>query len=137
MSYSIRKVNYFYAIINDQPGKAYEILSTLADVGVNQLAFNAMQMGPERAQITLFPEDEILLKSIAKKAGLHLDGPYQALLVQGDDELGALVEIHEKLYDANVNVASASAITSGSDKFGYIIYLRPADYKIATEALAI
>lgn len=137
MSYKIRKLNYYYAITQDKPGEAYKILSILADVGVNQLAFNAMQMGPERAQITLFPEDEALLLNVAKKAGLNLDGPYNAILVQGTDERGALVEVHEKLHNANINIASSTAIADGSGSYGYLIYVRPDDYDKAADALSI
>lgn len=137
MSYKIRKLNYYYAITQDKPGEAHKILSILADVGVNQLAFNTMQMGPERAQITLFPEDESLLLNVAKKAGLNLDGPYNAILVQGTDEMGALVKVHEKLYNANINIASSTAITDGSGSYGYLIYVRPDDYDKAADALSI
>lgn len=137
MSYKIRKLNYYYAITQDKPGEAHKILSILADVGVNQLAFNTMQMGPERAQITLFPEDESLLVNVAEKAGLNLDGPYQAILVQGTDELGALIEVHEKLQNANINIAMSTAITDGSGSYGYLIYVRPDDYDKAADALSI
>ncbi|MCK4904106.1 MAG: hypothetical protein KAS35_05390 [Candidatus Marinimicrobia bacterium] len=137
MSYKIRKLNYYYAITQDKPGEAHKILSILADVGVNQLAFNTMQMGPERAQITLFPEDESLLVRVAKTAGLNLDGPYNAILVQGTDEMGALVEVHEKLHNANINIASSTAIADGSGSYGYLIYLRPDDYDKAADALSI
>ncbi len=137
MSYKVRKLNYYYAITQDRPGEAHKILSILADVGVNQLAFNTMQMGPERAQITLFPEDEFLLVNVAKKAGLNLDGPYNAILIQGIDERGALVTVHEKLYDANINIASSTAIADGSGSYGYLIYLRPDDYDKAAEVLSI
>ena len=137
MSYKVRKLNYYYAITQDKPGEAHKILSILAEVGVNQLAFNAMQMGPERAQITLFPEDESLLLNVAKKAGLNLDGPYNAILVQGTDEMGALVEVHEKLHNANINIASSTAIADGSGSYGYLIYVRPDDYDKAAEVLSI
>ena len=137
MLYKVRKLNYYYAITQDKPGEAHKILSILADVGVNQIAFNTMQMGPERAQITLFPEDESLLVNVAKKAGLNLDGPYHAILVQGTDEMGALVEVHEKLHNANINIASSTAIADGSGSYGYLIYVRPDDYDNAAEALSI
>jgi hypothetical protein len=137
MSYKVRKLNYYYAITQDKPGEAHKILSILADVGVNQIAFNTMQMGPERAQITLFPEDESLLINVAKKAGLNLDGPYKAILVQGTDEMGALVEVHEKLHNANINIASSTAIADGSGSYGYLIYVRPDDYNKAAETLSI
>ena len=137
MSYKIRRLNYFYAIAQDKPGEAHKILSILADVGVNQLAFNVMQMGPERSQITLFPEDDSILMNVAKKAGLSLDGPYQAILVQGSDELGALIEVHEKLHNANVNIASSTAIADGGGSYGYLIYVRPDDYDKAADVLSI
>ena len=137
MSYKIRKLNYYYAITQDKPGEAHKILSILADVGVNQLAFNVMQMGPDRSQITFFPEDESLLVRVVRKAGLSLDGPYNAILVQGTDEMGAFVEIHEKLYSANINIASSTAIADGSGSYGYLIYVRPDDYDKDAEALSI
>jgi len=137
MSYKIRRLNYYYAITQDKPGEAHKILSILADVGVNQLAFNIMQMGPERSQITLFPEDSSLMVNVAKKAGLNLDGPYQVILVQGSDELGALIEVHEKLHDANINIASSTAIADANGSYGYLIYVRPDEYDKATATLSI
>ena len=137
MSYKVRKLNYYYAITQDKPGEAHKILSILADVGVNQLAFNSMQMGPERSQITLFPEDESLLINVAQKAGLNLDGPYNAIFVQGTDEMGALVDIHEKLHNANINIASSTAIADGEGSYGYLIYVRPDEYDKAADVLSI
>ena len=137
MSYKIRRLNYYYAITQDKPGEAHKILSILADVGINQLAFNIMQMGPERSQITLFPEDDAKLMSVAKMAGLILDGPYNAIMVQGSDELGALVEVHEKLQNADINIASSTAISDGCGSYGYLIYVRPDDYDKAAETLSI
>ena len=47
MSYRIRRVEYYHATVVDQPGEAYKVLSTLADLGVNLLAFTAVPAGPE------------------------------------------------------------------------------------------
>ncbi|MBK6795930.1 MAG: hypothetical protein IPG76_03790 [Acidobacteria bacterium] len=66
-----------------------------------------------------------------------IDGPYHALLVQGDDELGALSRVHVKLYDAKVNVYASSGVADGKGSFGYVIYVRPEDYQKAVEALGI
>ena len=89
MAYKIRRLEYFYAQVSDQPGAAYELLSSLAGLGVNLLALTAVPIGPEDTQLTLFPEDPHRLLDAAKKAGLPLTGPHPAILVQGDDELGA------------------------------------------------
>ncbi len=37
-----------------------------------------------------------MLAAAAEKAGLPLDGPHPALLVQGDDELGALAGVQAR-----------------------------------------
>ena len=137
MSCKVRKLNYYYTITQDKPGEAHKVLSILADVGVNQLAFNISHIGPERSQITLFPDDDAKLMSIADRAGLNLDGPYNAILVQGSDKLGALVEVHDKLQNAEINIASSTAIADGQGSYGYIIYVKPDDYDKAAEALAI
>ena len=47
MAARIRKVNYFYASVRDQPGEGYRLLTRLAGAGVNLLAFTATPVGPE------------------------------------------------------------------------------------------
>lgn len=137
MASSIRRVEYFTTTVQDQPGEAYKLLSQLADLGLNLLAFTAVPVGPLRAQLTIFPEDTLKMADAARKAALVLDGPHPALLVQGDDELGALARIHAKLYEANVNVYASSGVADGRGSFGYVIYVRPEDYERAASALDI
>ena len=137
MSFTIRRVDYFYTTVKDQPGEAYKLLSELAALGVNLLAFSGVPMGPMRTQFTLFPEDALKLADAAKKAGFSLDGPSSALLVQGDDELGALANIHRKLYEANVDVYASSGVADGRGSFGYVIYVRPEEFDRAAKALGV
>jgi len=137
MAYRIRRAEYFHTTVVDQPGEAYKVLSALAGLGVNLLAFTAVPVGPDTTQLTLFPEDSSRLKSEAKKASMALDGPHRALLVQGDDELGALAAVHERVYKAGVNVYASSAVTDGYGKYGYLIYVRPEDYERAARALEV
>lgn len=137
MSFKIRRVDYFYITVKDQSGEAYKLLSQLAELGINLLAFSGVPMGPMRTQLTLFPEDNLRMKNAASKAGLELDGPHPALLVQGDDELGALADIHMRLYEANVNVYASSGVSDGAGSFGYVIYVRPDEYEVAAKALGV
>ena len=137
MAYRIRRVEYFTSTVQDQPGEAYKLLSQLADLGLNLLAFTAVPVGPQRAQLTIFPDDPLKMADAARKAGLVLDGPHPALLVQGDDELGALARIHAKLYEANVNVYASSGVADGRGSFGYVVYVRPDDVERAAGALGI
>jgi hypothetical protein len=137
MAIKIQKAEYFYTSVQDQPGEAYKLLGQLENIGVNLLAFTAIPMGQERTQFTLFPEDINDLQQAAENAGLTLDGPYPALLVQGDDELGALTDLHKKLYQANVNVYTSSGVTDGRGSFGYVLYVRAEEMDKAVSALGI
>jgi hypothetical protein len=134
MSHEIRRVEYFYTSVADQPGAAYGILSLLADAGINLLAVTAVPVGPNRTQLTLFPEKPSELQRL-ERSGLELDGPHPALLIRGDDVLGALSGIHEQLADAGVNVYAASGVTGGGGSFGYIVYVRPEDFDLAGRTL--
>ncbi len=135
MATTVRRVDYFHTSVTDEPGTAYRLLSSLSKLHVNLLAITAVPTGPVKTQLTLFPEDSALLQSVAKKAQLDLDGPYPALLVQGDDEMGTLARIHEELFQAKVNVYAASGVTDGRGGFGYLIWVRPGDYEKAAETL--
>lgn len=135
MAYAIRRIDYYYTTIEAEPGTAYELLDQLARLGINMLAFTGMPLGPDRVQLTMFPEDPHRLVDAAKNAGFALDGPHRAILVQGDDKLGALAEIHAKLSRANVDVYASTAVTDGRGAYGYLIYLRPDEYDRAAVAL--
>ncbi len=61
MAVTKRKVEYFYVMVEDQPGAAFKLLSELTESGVNLLAFSATPMWPELTQVVLYPEDPIAL----------------------------------------------------------------------------
>ena len=133
----IQRVEYYYANVRDQPGQAYQMLSQLANLGVNLLAFAAVPIGPNSTQLTLFPEDPESLTSIGDTVNLQLLGPHHALLVMGRDEMGALAGIHKKLYDAGINIYASNGVSDGKGQYGYIIYVRPEEYEEAAQALGI
>lgn len=135
MACTARRVDYFYTTVTDQPGEAYKFLKTLADLGINLFAFAAVPIGPLRTQLTLFPEDAGKLAREAQNDNLVLDGPHPALLVQGDDALGALAELHMKLAEASVNVYASTGLADGRGCFGYIIYVRPEEIDTAIIAM--
>jgi hypothetical protein len=135
MALSIGRTSYFYVTVQDRPGEAYKLLASLASGEVNLLAFNAIPTGPARTQLVVFPEDPDRLTRVARQAGFLLDGPHRALLVQGDDELGALAGIHGRLSDAGVNVYGAHGVSDGRGGFGYIVYVRPDELDHAAQVL--
>jgi hypothetical protein len=137
MSFQIQRVDYFYTMVQDRPGAAYELLNQLAELGISLLAFAAVPTGPTHTQLTLFPEDGGKMKAAATQAGFALDGPHPALLVRGDDELGALAGIHAKLSQANIKLFASTGVTDGKGSFGYVLYLRPEACEEAAKILGV
>jgi len=137
MAFTISRVEYYYVNVRDELGAAYRVLAQLAELGVNLHAFTAVPSGPSLAQFTLFPEDPGKLVIEGRSAGLALDGPYHALLVQGDDELGALAGVHGRLVGAGVDIFASSGVTDGRGSFGYVVYVREDQFEQAASALEL
>jgi len=137
MACNISKVEYFDTTIIDRPGEAYKFLSQLSLLKINLLAFTATPVSAVDTRLTIFPENPKFMKNEASRAGLYLEGPHPALLVQCDDRLGALADIHLQIYEADVNVESASGVTDGRGAFGYVIHVKTEDFDKAAAALGI
>jgi len=137
MAYAVRRIDYFYITVAGSPGLGFDVLSQLADQGINLVAITSVPAGPDRTQLTVFPDDSTLLRHVAEQAGIPLDGPHQAFVVQGDDEVGALATVHEKLVDANVHVFATTGVADGKGGYGYVIYVRPDDCDLAARALDV
>jgi hypothetical protein len=137
MAFTIRPVDYYYLNVRDELGAAYRVLSTLAERGVNLLAFTAVPAGPSLAQFAIFPEDANRLVAEARAAQMPLEGPHHALLVQGDDVLGAFASVHERLYQAGVDIYASSGVTDSRNAFGYVVYVREDQFERAAAALEL
>ena len=137
MSATIRRVDCYDATVKDVPGEGYRVLSLLESEGVNLLAFNAVPMGDDETRLMLFAEESDQLQQVAERVRLDLGEAQHALLVQGDDHLGALAEIHRKVYDAEVNVFASWGVTDGQGHYGYVMWVRPERFEEAASALGV
>ena len=137
MADTIHTVEYFQTTVHEEPAAAYHLLARLADAGVNLLAFNAIPVGMHAMQMMLYPEDGDLLRRVVESLGLSASGPHRALLVQGDDQLGVLAEIHRRLLDAGVQPYASSGVTDGRGGYAVIVHLRSDQFEAATRALGI
>jgi hypothetical protein len=135
MNANVRIVDYFYTLVNDRPGEACKLLSQLASGEVNLLAFSAIPIGHEHTQLVIYPEDAERLVRAAEQGGYNLTGPQRAILIQGDDRLGALVGYCQKLSAADINIAASSGVTDGRGGYGYVIHLRAEDVEDAAREL--
>lgn len=135
MATEVRRIEYFYCNVHDRPGEGARLLSALADSGVNLLAFNAIPMGLAQTQMVLFPERPELLVRAAEDEGFDLQGPHSALLIHGDDAIGALAVLHRRLADTGINVSASVGVTDGRGGYSAVVYLNAHEADRAASAL--
>jgi hypothetical protein len=133
----VRRIEYYYAEVANKPGEGRKLLEFLSAHGVNLVAFTAFPIGKDRAQLDFVPEDLDKLRKAAEEAGLKLQGPKKAFMVQGEERTGILIEYHLRLSDAGVNVHAANGCSGGRGRFGYIMWVKPEDYEKAAKTLGI
>ncbi len=124
MADMVKRVDYFYIQVPDKPGEGARALSVLQEAGVNLLAFSGFPEG-RRAQLDFVPEDPAAFKQAAKAAGWKVTGPKRAFLVQGEDRVGAIADIVQKLSEARVNIVAIDAVCAGGGRFGAILWVDP------------
>ena len=135
MASMVKEVEYYYALLADRPGEGRKLLEFLSEKTVNLLALTAFPVGEGKSQIDLFPSDPDLLKRAAEDADIPLIGPKKAFLIQGADQIGALYHYHLKLYNAGINIFACNGVVDGTGRFGYVIWVDPADFEKASKAL--
>jgi len=130
----IQRVQYFYTEVSDKPGEGARLLSLLKEAGVSLLAFSGFPKG-RRAQVDFIPADPVAFRAFARKAKLKLTGPKTGFLIQGEDRVGALVDIMSKLAEAKINVTACDAVAAGAGQYGAILWVKPGDVQKTARVL--
>ncbi len=136
MADTIRRVQYFYTELPDKPGVGARLLEMLKREKVNLLAFSGFPKG-RRAQIDFVPADQRAFKAAAKKAQLKLVGPKTAFIIRGNDRVGALADVALKLAKAGINITAVDAVSTGSGRYGAILWVKPRDVNKAAKILKV
>lgn len=134
MADTVRLVEYFYITAPDKPGEAVRALNALRDAGVNLLAFSGFPQG-RRAQMDFIPADPAAFKQAAKKVKWRVVGPKRGFLVQGDDRVGAVADLLERVEAAKINVTAIDAVSVADGRYGAIFWVAPKDVKKAASLL--
>lgn len=130
----IRKVAYFSMQVPNRPGVGVEMLKAVAEGRQNLLAFTGFPNGA-RAQVDFVPAKPAEFAQGARKMGVKLGKKKTAFLVQGEDRVGALVRVLDKLAKAKINMTAMDAVTAGSGRFGAIFWVKQKDVARATRLL--
>ena len=131
---AVKTAEYFYLEVPERAGEGARVLGTLRDAGVNLLAVSGFPAG-RRAQIDLIPEEPAAFRATAKKAGWKVTGPKKVFLIDGEDRMGVMADVMERLAAAKINVIASQAVCAGAGRFGAILWVAPRDVKRAAKAL--
>jgi hypothetical protein len=134
MADTVQLVEYFYITAPNKPGEGARVLNVLKNAGVNLLAFSAFPLG-RRAQLDLIPADPAAFKQAAKKEKWKVVGPKRGFLMQGDDRVGAVADLLERLGSAKINVTAIDAVCITDGRYGAIFWVEPKDVKKAAALL--
>jgi hypothetical protein len=128
-------VDYFKVGIADRPGEAARLLDVLRANRVNLLAFTGFPRG-RRAQTDFIPEDAVAFKKAMKQAGINAGQKKTLFLIQGEDRVGAMADILDKLGKAGINVTAVDAVTDGAGRFAALLWVQPGDVARSARVLA-
>ncbi len=137
MADQVRQVDYYYVTVPDRPGEASKLLSEVKKAGVNLLAYHSFPTTGGMSQIDFVPEDSEAFRQASSKLGWKLSDRKRAFLVRGEDQVGAVADIHEKIAKGGINLTAATAAGGGSGRYGMILWVKPADQERARKAFGI
>ena len=124
MKFNVRRLEYVNIEVDFRVSDASRLLSTLAGSGIDFLAYKATSKKGKRAQFTLFSESAPQIAEVAGKNQFKVDGPYSAIVVSGNEEIGALAAIYERLSQANIDVDESSGIAHINGGYGVVLYVK-------------
>lgn len=133
MTDEISVVKYVSVKVGDKPGEGRRLLEHISEKGINLIGFSAMPLGDGQTQLNFITDRVEKLLEAAADAGVELEGPGQAFMVQGDDRIGALHQHHLTLANAGVNVCCSSGV-GGKDRFYFLLWVKPEDFDKAAYA---
>ncbi len=135
MGYRVRKVNYCYLMVSSRAGQAARILGALKNGGVNLLAFSGFPGKGGKSQVDLVTDEMGKVRRVAAKQGWHLSRTKQGFLVQGEDEMGAVHKVVQRLANAKINMVAADAVSAGRGRYGMIFWVKRGDVGRAAKVL--
>ncbi|MCP4582233.1 MAG: hypothetical protein GY839_11510 [candidate division Zixibacteria bacterium] len=131
----VSEAEYYYSLVADKPGEARKLMEFFSEKQVNLLAITNFPVGEGKSQLVFIPADPEVLKKAAADAEIDLVGPKKAFLIQGEDKIGALYDYILKLSNAGINIHASNGVVDGTGRFGYVIWVNPADYEKASATL--
>ena len=131
----VKCIEYYYTVVPDRPGAGAKVLNALKAARVNLLAFTGFPCSVGHAQLDFVPSNQRAFRAAALKAGIKLEGPKTAFLIQGQDRVGVIADITNKLAEAHINVTALDAVAVGRRRYGAILWVKSRNVSRAAKIL--
>ncbi len=110
-------------VLDDEPGALAGLGEALGDAGVNLSGASARVSGGRGTIHLLVEEDPAAARQALAEAGIDISGEREVVVVDADDEPGALGDVARAVAAAGVNielmyVASGTRLVFGVDDLG-------------------
>jgi hypothetical protein len=135
MADEIRRFDYHYIIIDDDPSRAAGIMTALSESGINLLGFSEFPHGAGKSQLDLIADSADDLAKTALSLGLSLSERKSGFLIQGENRPAAIAGILTRLADAHIGVTALQAISAGAGRFGALLWVKRQDVQKAALVL--
>lgn len=130
----IKKVDYFKIQVPNRPGVGAKMLGALKKEKINLLGFTGFPR-KGKSQLDLIPENTKAFLSAAKRLKLIVRAKKTGFLAQGQDRVGAIASIMDKLSNAKINVTAIDAICAGKGRYGAIFWVKEPNIAKASKVL--
>jgi hypothetical protein len=131
---TIRRADYFSMDIPNKLGEGARLLGVLRDAGVNLLAFTGFPAG-RRAQVDFIPAETASFRAAARKLGMKIGPRKTVFLVEGDDRVGAIAELCDRIAATGVNLTAMDAVSAGNGRYAAMFWVDPRDVNKTAKAL--
>jgi hypothetical protein len=131
----VRRVECYYTEVPDRLGAGAKVLNALKVAGVNLIACIGFPTSTRRAELDFVPSNRRAFLAAARAAGIKLEGPEVAFLIQGEDRVGAVADILTKLGQARIGVVAMKSVAAGRRRYGAILWVKPRNVARAAEVL--
>ncbi len=131
----VKRIEYYYTTLPHRAGEGAKVLNALKAARINLLAFSGFPGSAGRAQLDFFPSNQRAFLTAARKAGIKLVGPKTAFLIQGQDRVGAIASIADKLGKAHIAITALDAVSAGRRRYGAILWVKQRNVAQAAKIL--
>lgn len=131
---AVRKASYYSMKVPQRPGSGAQLLAALKAAKVNLLAFTGFPAGGG-AQLDFIPKDNARFTQAARRAKMKLSARKTVFLAQGNDKVGALTQVLNRLARAKISVVSLQAVTAGKGRYGAMFWVKAKDAARASRLL--